>query len=128
MAVDFNGSWKLYEQENAEEFLRALSAPEHYIRMLQEVRPVTVIRQQGEEFSISVQTALRSNTNTFRIGTESEFTTLDGQKINATARLIDGKIVIESEKFTHVRELRDGEMLETLTAGHVTFIRRSRRI
>lgn len=24
MAVDFSGTWKLYEQENAEEFLRAI--------------------------------------------------------------------------------------------------------
>ncbi len=30
----------------------------------------------------------------------------------ATARLIDGKIVIESEKFTHVREIRGEEMIE----------------
>ncbi|XP_050993236.1 fatty acid-binding protein 10-A, liver basic isoform X1 [Labeo rohita] len=81
MAVDFSGSWKLYEQENAEEFLRAVSAPEIYIKMMNEVKPLTTIRQNGDEFSICVKTPLRTNTNTFTIGAESEFSTMDGQKI-----------------------------------------------
>ncbi|XP_018932126.1 fatty acid-binding protein, liver [Cyprinus carpio] len=128
MAVDFSGRWKLYEQENAEDFLRAISAPEIYIKMVNEVKPLTTIQQNGDDFSICVKTPLRSITNSFSIGTESEFSTMDGQKIKATARLIDGKIVIESEKFTHVRELEGEEMIETFSAGSVTLIRRSRRV
>ncbi|KAK2887817.1 hypothetical protein QQF64_012931 [Cirrhinus molitorella] len=128
MAVDFSGNWKLYEQENAEEFLRAVSAPQIYIKMMNEVKPLTTIRQNGDEFSICVKTPLRTNTNTFTIGTESDFHTMDGQKIKATARLIDGKIVIESEKLTHVREIQGEEMIETLSAGSATLIRRSRRV
>ncbi|XP_043088861.1 fatty acid-binding protein, liver-like [Puntigrus tetrazona] len=128
MAVDFSGSWKLFEQENAEEFLRAVSAPTIYIKMMNEVKPLTTIQQNGDEFIICVKTPLRSNTNIFTIGTESEFNTMDGQKIKATARLIDGKIVIESEKFTHVREIQGEEMIETFSAGSATLIRRSRRV
>ncbi|XP_051520344.1 fatty acid-binding protein, liver [Myxocyprinus asiaticus] len=128
MAVDFSGSWKLYEQKNPEEFLRAIAVPEIYIKMMNEVKPVTMIQQNGDEFSICVKTPLRSNTNTFTIGTETEFNTIDGKKIKGTARLIDGKIVIESEKFTHVREIQGEEMIETLSAGNATLIRRSRRI
>ncbi|XP_016404303.1 fatty acid-binding protein, liver [Sinocyclocheilus rhinocerous] len=128
MAVDFSGRWKLYEQENAEHFLRAVSAPEIYIKMMNEVKPLTTIQQNGDEFIICVKTPLRSITNSFRIGTESEFNTMDGQKIKATARLIDGKIVIESEKFTHVREIEGEEMIETFSAGSTTLVRRSRRL
>ncbi|XP_051729046.1 fatty acid-binding protein 10-A, liver basic [Ctenopharyngodon idella] len=126
--MDFSGSWKLCEQENPEAFLRAISAPEIYIKMMKEVKPVTTIQQNGDEFSICVKTPLRSNTNTFTIGTEAEFNTMDGKKIKATARLVDGKIVIESDKFTHVREIQGEEMIETLTAGSATLIRRSRRV
>ncbi|XP_067282013.1 fatty acid-binding protein, liver [Pseudorasbora parva] len=126
--MDFSGSWKLCEQDNPEAFLRAISAPEIYIKMMKEVKPVTVIEQKGEEFSICVKTALRSHTNTFSIGTETEFNTMDGKKIKGTARLVDGKIVIESDKFTHVRELQGEEMIETLTAGGATLVRRSRRL
>ncbi|XP_051991881.1 fatty acid-binding protein, liver [Xyrauchen texanus] len=128
MAVDFNGSWKLYEQKNPEEFLRAIAAPEIYIKMMNDVKPVTMIQQNGDEFTICVKTPLRSNTNSFTIGTETEFNTMDGKKIKGTARLIDGKVVIESEKFTHVREIQGEEMIETLSAGNATLIRRSRRI
>ncbi|CAM4641341.1 unnamed protein product [Leuciscus chuanchicus] len=126
--MDFSGSWKLCEQDNPEAFLRAIAAPEIYIKIMKEVKPLTTIEQNGEEFSICVKTALRSNTNTFTIGTESEFNTMDGKKIKATARLIDGKIVIESDKFTHVREIQGEEMIETLTAGSATLVRRSRRV
>ncbi|KAG1929634.1 fatty acid-binding protein, liver [Pimephales promelas] len=126
--MDFSGSWKLCEQENPEAFLRAISAPEIYIKMMKEVKPLTTIEQNGEEFSICVKTALRSHTNTFTIGTETEFNIMDGKKIKATARLIDGKIVIESDKFTHVREIQGEEMIETLTAGSATLVRRSRRV
>ncbi|XP_056097416.1 fatty acid-binding protein, liver [Rhinichthys klamathensis goyatoka] len=126
--MDFSGSWKLCEQENPEAFLRAISAPEIYIKMMKEVKPLTTIEQKGEEFSICVKTALRSHSNTFTIGTESDFNTMDGKKIKATARLIDGKIVIESDKFTHVREIQGEEMIETLTAGSATLVRRSRRV
>ncbi|KAK7124126.1 hypothetical protein R3I94_018476 [Phoxinus phoxinus] len=96
--------------------------------MMKEVKPLTTIEQNGDEFRICVQTALRSHTNSFSIGTESEFNTPDGKKIKATARLIDGKIVIESDKFTHVREIQGEEMIETLTAGSATLVRRSRRV
>ncbi|KAF4100982.1 fatty acid-binding protein, liver [Onychostoma macrolepis] len=128
MAVDFSGRWKLYDQENAEEFLRAVSAPAIYIKMMNEVKPLTTIQQNGDEFIICVKTPLRSNTNSFTIGAESEFNTMDGQRIKATARLIDGKIVIESEKFTHTREIRGEDMIETFSAGSVTLVRRSRRV
>ncbi|RXN13444.1 fatty acid-binding liver-like protein [Labeo rohita] len=96
--------------------------------MMNEVKPLTTIRQNGDEFSICVKTPLRTNTNTFTIGAESEFSTMDGQKIKATPRLIDGKIVIESEKLTLVREIRGEEMIETFSAGSATLIRRSRRV
>ncbi|XP_059403134.1 fatty acid-binding protein, liver isoform X1 [Carassius carassius] len=81
MAVDFSGRWKLYQQENAEDFLRAISAPEIYIKMMNEVKPLTTIQQNGDEFIICVKTPLRSITNSFSIGSESEFSTMDGQKI-----------------------------------------------
>lgn len=57
------------------------AAPEIYIKMMKEVKPLTTIQQNGDEFSICVKTPLRSNTNTFTIGTEAEFNTMDGNKI-----------------------------------------------
>ncbi|TRY56596.1 hypothetical protein DNTS_008419 [Danionella cerebrum] len=103
-------------------------APALFIKLVNDVKPVTTIEQNGDEFSISVKTALKSTRNSFIIGQESEFHTPDGGRIKATARLLGGKIVIEAEKFTHVRELLDGQMIETISAGDETLIRRSRRL
>ncbi|XP_065128059.1 fatty acid-binding protein 10-A, liver basic [Paramisgurnus dabryanus] len=128
MAMDFNGDWKVYEQENAEEFLKAISAPVMYLKMMNEVKPVTTIHQHGDEFTICVKSPIRKHTNSFTIGTETQFNTIDGKQIKGIARLIDGKIVIETEKFTHVREIQGEEMIETIACGNAQLIRRSRRI
>ncbi|KAI7799259.1 fatty acid-binding protein, liver [Triplophysa rosa] len=128
MAVDYSGTWRLYEQENAEEFLRAMSVPVLFFKMINEVKPITTIHHNGNEFTICVKSAVRSHTNSFIIGTETLFNTIDKKQIKATAQLMDGKIVIEMEKFTHVREIEGEDMIETITCGSAKLIRRSRRI
>ncbi|XP_062854731.1 fatty acid-binding protein, liver [Trichomycterus rosablanca] len=127
MAVDFSGTWQMYEQGDPEEFMKAVSVPDLMKKMMKDVKPVTTIKQKGDEFQISVKTPLRSNTNTFTIGTENEFTTLHGFKAKATPQMVDGKIIIETEKLTHIREIVGEEMVETLKAGTATLIRKYRR-
>ncbi|XP_030645262.1 fatty acid-binding protein 10-A, liver basic [Chanos chanos] len=126
--MDFNGTWQMYVQENPEEFLKAISAPEIFLKMIKEVKPVTTIQQNGDNFVITVKTTLRSNTNSFTIGKEAEITTIDGKKMKTTPKLVDGKLVIETDLGSHVREIQGGDMVETLTAGTATLIRRSRRV
>ncbi|XP_034163423.1 fatty acid-binding protein, liver [Pangasianodon hypophthalmus] len=127
MAVDFSGTWQMYEQGDPEEFLEAVSVPHLIGKIMREVKPLMIIKQTGDDFVISIKTPLRTNTNSFTIGKESEFTTMDGVKTRATAQRVDGKIIIDTEKVTHMREIQGEEMVETLRAGSATLVRRYRR-
>uniref|UniRef100_A0A3B4E8Y5 Cytosolic fatty-acid binding proteins domain-containing protein n=1 Tax=Pygocentrus nattereri TaxID=42514 RepID=A0A3B4E8Y5_PYGNA len=121
MAVDFSGKWEMYEQSDPEEFLKAMGE-------MREVKPVTIIKQDGDNFEISIKTPLRTNTNCFTIGQETEFCAMNGMKCKTTAQMEHGKIVIVTEKLSHVREIQGEDMVETLTAGSATLVRRSRRV
>uniref|UniRef100_A0A672MLC7 Fatty acid binding protein 10a, liver basic n=1 Tax=Sinocyclocheilus grahami TaxID=75366 RepID=A0A672MLC7_SINGR len=77
----FSGTWQVYAQENYEEFLRAISLPEDVIKMAKDVKPVTEIQQNGNDFTITSKTPGRTVTNSFTIGKEAEITTMDGKKL-----------------------------------------------
>ncbi|XP_047460295.1 fatty acid-binding protein 10-A, liver basic-like [Mugil cephalus] len=126
--MDFNGTWKVYEEENLEEFLKAVDAPQMIVKMRKEVKPVTVIEQNGKDFTFTLKTPVCTKTHSFSIGKESEITGVDGRKIKCTVREENGKLIAVSDKFTSVREIQGDELIETVTAGSVTFICKSKRV
>ncbi|XP_063047971.1 fatty acid-binding protein, liver-like [Engraulis encrasicolus] len=123
----FNGTWQMHSQENHEEFFKVMSMPDTVIRIMRDVKPLTEIQQTGDDFVVTVKTPLRSNTNTFTLGREATINTFDGKKVKCTVNLEDGKLVCTTEKFTHVREIQGEEMVETMTAGSTSMIRKSKR-
>lgn len=60
-------------------FLSAL--PEDVIKMAKDVKPVTEIQQNGNDFTITSKTPGKTVTNSFTIGKEAEITTMDGKKL-----------------------------------------------
>ena len=50
------------------------------IKMSKDVKPVTVIKQDGPDFSIEVKTPMCTNVNSFSLGKETEITAMDGRK------------------------------------------------
>uniref|UniRef100_A0A3B4CRN6 Cytosolic fatty-acid binding proteins domain-containing protein n=1 Tax=Pygocentrus nattereri TaxID=42514 RepID=A0A3B4CRN6_PYGNA len=123
MAVDFSGKWEMYEQSDPEEFLKAMGE-------MREVKPVTIIKQDGDNFEISIKTPLRTNTNCFTIGQETEFCAMNGMKCkqHCTSLGFIPHLSLLTEKLSHVREIQGEDMVETLTAGSATLVRRSRRV
>ncbi|XP_010883653.1 fatty acid-binding protein 10-A, liver basic [Esox lucius] len=124
----FRGTWQVYAQENYEEFLRAISLPEDVISLAKDIKPITEIKQNGNDFVITSKTPGKSVTNSFTIGKEADITTMDGKKLKCTVRMEGGKLVCNTEKFSSVQELNGEEMVETLTVGSTTLIRRSKKI
>ncbi|KAG7469065.1 hypothetical protein MATL_G00124850 [Megalops atlanticus] len=124
----FSGTWQVYAQENYEEFLRAISLPEDVIKMAKDVKPVTEIQQNGNDFVITSKTPRQSVTNSFTIGKEADITTMDGKKLKCTVRMEGGKLVCQTDKFTHIQEIQGEEMVEKLTVGSTTLIRRSKKV
>ncbi|XP_042290986.1 fatty acid-binding protein 10-A, liver basic-like [Thunnus thynnus] len=126
--MDFNGTWKVYSEENLEDFLKVVGVPEKVVKMRKEVKPVIVIEQKGKDFTYTMKTPVFTKVHSFSIGKETEITTLDGKKIKCIMREDDGKLIAETDKFTTVREIQGEDMVETVTAGSVTFISRSKRV
>ncbi|XP_062322406.1 fatty acid-binding protein 10-A, liver basic [Osmerus eperlanus] len=124
----FSGTWQVYAQENYEEFLRAISLPEDVIKLAKDIKPVTEIQQNGNDFVITSKTPGKSVTNSFTIGKEAEITTMDGKKLKCIVKMEGGKMVCNTEKFSHVQELKGGEMWETLTVGSTSLIRKSKKM
>lgn len=108
--MDFNGTWQVYAQENYEEFLKAMGKrrgrasraaarvsdvplvwnfsslffaelPADVIKMAKDIKPITEIKQSGNDFVVTSKTPGKTVTNSFTIGKESEITTMDGKKL-----------------------------------------------
>ncbi|XP_070702881.1 fatty acid-binding protein, liver-like [Pempheris klunzingeri] len=126
--MDFSGTWQVYSEENLEEFLKEIGAPEVVVKMRKGVKPVIVIEQNGKDFTYTMKTPICTKVHSFSIGKESEITTLDGRKFKCTVREENGKLISETDKFTSVREKQGDDLVETITAGSVTFISRSKRV
>lgn len=55
--------------------------PDDVIKMAKDVKPITEIKQTGNDFVITSKTPGKSVTNSFTIGKEAEITTMDGKKL-----------------------------------------------
>merc|ERR1711970_1418271 len=127
-SMAFSGTWQVYVQENYEEFLRAISLPEDVIKLAKDIKPVTEIKQTGNDFVITSKTPGKSVTNSFTIGKEAEITTMDGKKLKCVVKMEGGKMMCNTDKFSHIQEIVGGEMVETLTVGSTSLIRRSKKM
>ncbi|XP_063813256.1 fatty acid-binding protein, liver-like [Pseudophryne corroboree] len=123
----FTGNWHVYSQENYENFLRAVGLPEDIIKIAKDVNPVIEIQQNGNDFVVTSKTPKHSQSNSFTAGKESEITGFGGKKIKVTVNVEGGKLICKSDKFTHIQEVTGDEMVETITAGSATLIRKSKR-
>ncbi|XP_061597316.1 fatty acid-binding protein, liver-like [Cololabis saira] len=110
--MDFSGTWKVYSEENLDEFLKAVGAPEMVIKMRKDVKPVMVIEQNGKDITCTMKTPIVTRVHTFTVGKESEILSLQGNKIKCTVREEDGKLIYETDKFRSVREIQGDEMIE----------------
>ncbi|XP_072316367.1 fatty acid-binding protein 10-A, liver basic [Eucyclogobius newberryi] len=124
----FNGTWQVYAQENYEEFLRAMELPEEVIKMAKDIKPITEIKQSGNDFVITSKTPGKNVTNAFTIGKEADITTMDGKKLKCTVKMEGGRMVCNTGKFNHIQEIKGGEMVETLTMGSTTLVRKSKKM
>lgn len=49
--------------------------------MAKDIKPITEIKQKGNDFVVTSKTPGKSVTNSFTIGKEAEITTMDGKKL-----------------------------------------------
>lgn len=58
--------------------------PADVIKMAKDIKPITEIKQKGNDFVVTSKTPGKSVTNSFTIGKEAEITTMDGKKLKVS--------------------------------------------
>lgn len=58
--------------------------PEDVIKIAKDIKPITEIKQTGNDFVITSKTPGKTVTNSFTIGKEAEITTMGGKKLKVT--------------------------------------------
>ncbi|KAG5833946.1 hypothetical protein ANANG_G00281310 [Anguilla anguilla] len=124
----FNGTWEEYEEVNYEEFLRAISLPEDAIQIAKDEKTITDIQQNGDDFVTTIKNPRETISNSFTIGKEADININEGKKMKCSVRMEGGKLICQSEMFTHVREIQGDDMVETVTVGSASFSRKSKKI
>ncbi|XP_040191395.1 fatty acid-binding protein 1, liver-like [Rana temporaria] len=124
----FTGTYELQSQENFEAFMKAVGLPEELIQKGKDVKSVTVIKQTGNHFEITVTTGPKVLHNDFNIGEETEVETPSGEKIKSTFNLEDGKLVIKLKGVTSTIEISGDLLTNVLTVKDLTYKRVSKRV
>lgn len=131
------GKWKIESCENFEEYMKAIGvaddkrADAHKLlstgsNMTQE------FTADGDNWTMSTNTAAGERSFSFTIGKELDSMTLDGRKIKVVFT-IDGDSLVEKQtgdgfECTHVRKGEGDTLTMTLTGGGQTCIRKFSRV
>lgn len=64
--------------------------PADVIKMAKDIKPITEIKQSGNDFVVTSKTPGKTVTNSFTIGKEADITTMDGKKLKVCPSSIPG--------------------------------------
>uniref|UniRef100_UPI00398F0332 fatty acid-binding protein 1, liver-like n=1 Tax=Pristiophorus japonicus TaxID=55135 RepID=UPI00398F0332 len=127
--MDFSGQYELQSQENVELFMQALGIPDDLIEKIKDLKSVTKIVQNGDDFIIAIQTGSQVLVNNFTLGQETHVETPAGEKVKAIMNLEEGnKLVVNSKGITSVAEFNGDLLTNTITFGNVVYKRISKKI
>lgn len=121
--MNFSGKYTFVNQENYEEFMKALGVPEDCIEQGKNVKFDTEIAQNGDGFTWSQIYPCHTTTNQFTVGKESEFEMLNCEKAKIAVKLEGGKLIMNFPKYTHTVEIEGGKLIETAVSGEITLKR-----
>ncbi|KAI1900134.1 hypothetical protein AGOR_G00046890 [Albula goreensis] len=125
----FAGKYQLESHENFVPFMKAIGLPDDLVEKGKDVKSVSEIEQNGDNFKVTVTTGTKVLVNSFTIGQEGEVETLTGEKVKTVVRLEDGKLKVSLKGIESVTELADPDtIVNTMTLGEITYKRISKRI
>uniref|UniRef100_A0A3Q3WL01 Fatty acid-binding protein, liver n=1 Tax=Mola mola TaxID=94237 RepID=A0A3Q3WL01_MOLML len=127
--MSFSGKYQLESQENFEPFMKAIGLPDELIQKGKDVKSVSEIEENGDDFKVTVTTGPKVLVNNFTIGKEAELETITGEKVKATVQREGNKLKVSLKGISSVTELVDGNtIVNTLTVGSVIYKRISKRM
>ncbi|XP_067884845.1 fatty acid-binding protein 1, liver-like [Heterodontus francisci] len=127
--MDFSGQYELQSQENFELFMKALGVPDDMIEKIKDLKRVTKIVQNGEDFIIAIQTGDQVLVNNFTLGQETHVQTPAGEKVKAIMNLEgENKLVVNAKDFTSIAEFNGDLLTNTITFGNVVYKQISKKV
>ncbi|XP_067899039.1 gastrotropin [Heterodontus francisci] len=121
--MNFTGKYEFGSQENYEQFMKALGVPDDAIEHGRNLKFVTEVVQNGNDFIWSQIYPCHTTTNKFIVGKESEFEILNGDKVKATVNLEGGNLLMNFPKYVHTVKIEGDKLIETSVCDGVTLKR-----
>ncbi|XP_073674946.1 fatty acid binding protein 1-B.1 [Garra rufa] len=127
--MSFSGKYQLESQEGFVEFMKAVGLPDELIEKGKDIKSVSEIEQNGDQFKVVITTGAKVLTNVFTIGQETEIETLTGDKVKAVVNKEGNKLKVVLNTITSITELVDeNTLVNTLTRGNLVYKRISKRV
>ncbi|XP_028829487.1 fatty acid-binding protein, liver-type-like [Denticeps clupeoides] len=124
----FAGKFQLESQENFEPFMKAIGLPDDLIAKGKDLKSITEIEQNGDDFKVTVTTGTKVLVNAFTVGQEAELETLTGEKVKSVVHLNGTKLSVSLKGIESVTELSGDTITNTLTLGDLVYKRISKRV
>ncbi|XP_028270578.1 fatty acid-binding protein, liver-type-like [Parambassis ranga] len=127
--MSFSGKYQLESQENFEPFMKAIGLPDELIQKGRDIKSVSEIEENGDNFKVTVTTGTKVLVNTFTIGQEAELETITGEKVKSVVQREGKKLKVSLKGIESVTELVDANtIVNTMTLGGIVYKRTSKRV
>ncbi|XP_051806992.1 fatty acid-binding protein, liver-type-like [Acanthochromis polyacanthus] len=127
--MSFSGKYQLESQENFEPFMKAIGLPDDLIQKGKDLKSISEIEQDGDNFKVTVTTGGKVIVNTFTIGQETELDSITGEKIKGVVQREGNKLKVSMEGIESVTEWVDEDtIVNTMTVGDIVYKRISKRV
>ncbi|XP_051806245.1 fatty acid-binding protein, liver-type-like isoform X2 [Acanthochromis polyacanthus] len=127
--MSFSGKYQLESKENFEPFMKAVGLPDELIQKGKDVKSITEIEQNGDNFKVTITSGGKAIVNTFTLGQETELESITGEKIKAVVRREGNKLKTSMKGIESVSEWVDANtIVNTMTAGDIVYKRISKRM
>ncbi|XP_028829486.1 fatty acid-binding protein, liver-type-like [Denticeps clupeoides] len=124
----FSGKYQLESQENFEPFMKAIGLPDDLIEKGKDIKSITEIEQNGDDFKVTVTTGPKVLVNSFTIGKEAELETLTGEKVKSVVQLNGNTLSVSLKGIESITVLSGDTITNTLTVGGIVYKRISKRV
>ncbi|KAF7200535.1 fatty acid-binding protein, liver-type [Nothobranchius furzeri] len=127
--MSFSGKYQLESQENFEPFMKAIGLPDDLIQKGKDIKSISEIVENGDNFTVTITTGSKVMTNTFTIGQEAELEMMTGEKVKGVVARDGNKLKVTLKGIESVTELVDQDtIVNTMTVGGLVYKRTSKRM
>ncbi|XP_076807306.1 fatty acid-binding protein 10-A, liver basic-like [Clavelina lepadiformis] len=127
MVDAFVGKFVVEKRENFDGFMKGIGVPEEYVEKARNAEVKTEISKNGDVISVTRIRPMKTTTNSFSFGKESEVENIKGEKMKVVVNFEGGKIVSRGDNYEVTQEMDGGRLKEVITFKGHTMTRYSKR-